>query len=78
VHLSADVLGSGSIAYRRSPSAGSLTDISALKDANMPVLVYTVNDHGPGSLAAHLGEIGVNGLFTDDPCSVLLSFEAGS
>jgi hypothetical protein len=54
-----------------------LADISALKDANMPVLVYTVNDHGPGSLAAHLGTIGVNGLFTDDPCGLSRSCEAG-
>jgi glycerophosphoryl diester phosphodiesterase len=75
VHLSAAVLGAKSIAYRRSQSARALADLSDLKDSAMPVLVYTVNDHGPGSLAAHLAEIGVNGLFTDDPRGMKASFE---
>ena len=58
-----------SVAYRRQPSARSLrTDVvTELKTHRCPDLVYTVNDHGAESLAEHLAEIGVDGLFTDDP-----------
>ena len=76
VHVSAAVLGSKSIAYRRSRSAGSLADLSLLKDNGIPVLVYTVNEHGLGSLADHLAEQGARGLFTDDPHGMRHSFEA--
>jgi hypothetical protein len=31
------------------------------------VLAYTVNHQAGGELARHLAEIGVAGLFTDDP-----------
>jgi hypothetical protein len=31
------------------------------------VLVYTVNHQGGGNLSRQLAEIGVTGLFTDDP-----------
>jgi glycerophosphoryl diester phosphodiesterase len=75
IHVSAPVLGAKSIAYRRSPAARSLVDLSHLRNSGMPVLVFTVNNHGPGSLAAHLAEIGVNGLFTDDPRGMKRSFE---
>jgi glycerophosphoryl diester phosphodiesterase len=34
------------------------------------VLIYTVNDAGPGGLAERLAEAGVAGLFTDDPASL--------
>ena len=63
------MLGSESIAYRRFPAARSLrTDLIAeLKERQIPLLVYTVNDHGAESLAEHLARIGVDGLFTDDP-----------
>ncbi len=69
VHVSAEVLGSESIAYRREPAARSLrTDLVAeLKNRNIPILVYTVNSRGPESLAKHMAAIGVDGLFTDDP-----------
>ena len=48
VHVSTEVLGSESIAYRRQPAARSLrTDLIAeLKKHDIPILVYTVNDHG--------------------------------
>ncbi len=42
------------------------------------MLVYTVNDHGPGSLAEHLAEAGTSGLFTDDPQGMRRSFLARS
>jgi glycerophosphoryl diester phosphodiesterase len=74
VHLSAAVVGSRGIAYRRKRSAQSLADLSLLKDAAIPVLVYTVNEHGPGSLAEDLAEIGASGLFTDDPGGMMQSF----
>jgi glycerophosphoryl diester phosphodiesterase len=78
VHLAAAVLGSRSIAYRKSKSALSLRDLAPMNDAGMPVLVYTVNEHGPRSLAEHLAAIGVDGLFTDDPRGLHQSFEPRS
>ena len=59
---------------RDQPPPGSA--IEYLKSLGMPILVYTVNDHGPGSLAEHLAEIGVDGLFTDDPQGMIRNFEA--
>ena len=64
------MLGSESIAYRRQPAARSLrTDlISGVKEATIsrswstPSMIM-----GEESLAEHLAEIGVDGLFTDDP-----------
>ena len=69
VHLSAEVLGSESIAYRRQPAARTLrTDMVAeLAEWPVPLLVYTVNVHGEDSLSEHLAALGVNALFTDDP-----------
>ena len=69
VHVSAEVLGSESIAYRREPAARSLRAdlVAELKKRDIPILVYTVNSHGPESLAEHMALIGVDGLFTDDP-----------
>jgi glycerophosphoryl diester phosphodiesterase len=78
VHVSAPVLGSKSIAYRRNPSARSLADLAPLEESGMPVLVYTVNEHGSGSLAEHLAQRGARGLFTDDPRGMRHSFEARS
>jgi glycerophosphoryl diester phosphodiesterase len=77
VHVSAQVLGSASIAYRRQPAARSLRAdlITNLKVAKLPLLVYTVNDHGPESLAEHLAALGVDGLFTDDPAGLRSAFE---
>jgi glycerophosphoryl diester phosphodiesterase len=69
VNVSAELMGSETIAYRRHPTARSLEAalIADLKARGKPLLVYTVNDHGPEGLADHLREIGAAGLFTDDP-----------
>ena len=77
VHVSTEVLGAESIAYRRQPAARSLrTDLVAeLKERHIPILVYTVNQHGRESLAEHLAQIGVDGLFTDDPQGLRRSLE---
>ena len=37
---------------------------------DVPTLIYTVNDAGPRGLAVQLAEMGVSGLFTDDPASL--------
>jgi glycerophosphoryl diester phosphodiesterase len=78
VHVSAPVMGAESVAYRRGGGAPSLKlDLClSLRARGIPVLVYTVNDHGHASLAEHLAEIGVDGLFTDDPRGMKQSFEA--
>jgi glycerophosphoryl diester phosphodiesterase len=80
VHVSAEVMGSRTAAYRQTPTGGVLRAalVADLKSPAIPLLVYTVNDHGKGSLAEHLAEIGVSGLFTDDPVGMKRSFEAGS
>jgi glycerophosphoryl diester phosphodiesterase len=69
IHLSADVVGSETVAYRRSHAPEFLEGnlLAELIRCGIPALVYTVNDFGPGSLAEHLAAIGVAGLFTDDP-----------
>ncbi|WP_165222726.1 glycerophosphodiester phosphodiesterase [Aquisphaera insulae] len=71
-HASADCLGAGSIAYRRSPSAASLcgAEVAELRRASIPTLVYTVNDSRQGGLAEHLAAIGVAAIITDDPGAV--------
>jgi glycerophosphoryl diester phosphodiesterase len=78
VHLSAECLGSGSIGYRRRPDETALRarEVEALSARGVPVLVYTVNEHGPSSLASRLAGIGVSGLFTDDPRGMTHSFDA--
>jgi len=80
VHLSAECLGSGSIEYRRRPDGGLLdaAEVAALNARGIPVLVYTVNEHGASSLASRLTGIGVSGLFTDDPGGMRHSFDAKS
>jgi glycerophosphoryl diester phosphodiesterase len=69
VHVSTEVLGSESVEYRRIGEARSLRRdiVAALDERGIPVLVYTVNHRACGDLARHLAEIGVAGLFTDDP-----------
>jgi glycerophosphoryl diester phosphodiesterase len=69
VHVSTEVLGSESVAYRRIREARSLRHdiVAALEERGIPVLVYTVNHQAGGELARHLAEIGVAGVFTDDP-----------
>jgi len=68
-HPSTAVLGADADAYRRRPSPWALraSDLMALRERGIPVLVYTVNDARRGGLAAHLVEAGVAGLFGDDP-----------
>lgn len=72
VHLSAEILGSEGVAYRRQRDARMLRHeiVAALRTSRLPTLVYTVNPQGGGMLAQHLVEIGVNGLFTDDPAGI--------
>jgi glycerophosphoryl diester phosphodiesterase len=79
VHFSAEVVGSEKVSCRRDRSPHSLeADLVAdLKRGGVPTLVYTVNAHGPGSLAEHLGLIGVAGFFTDDPLGMRRSFLGG-
>jgi glycerophosphoryl diester phosphodiesterase len=66
VHLSAEILGAESVAYRRRREAVSLRRdiVEALTGRELPVLVYTVNCV---ELARHLKQVGAAGLFTDDP-----------
>lgn len=80
VNVSAEYLGSQSIAYRRHPTSSSLAGrvVEELKMRGTSILVYTVNDHRPGGLSQHLAEIGVDGLFTDDPSGLRHYFEAVS
>ena len=80
VNLSTDVVGAETDAYRldRSPQWLDGELARGLKRSGVPVLVYTVNDHGPSSLAADLAAIGVAGLFTDDPLGMKKSFENGT
>ena len=69
VHVSTEVLGAETLAYRRKCEADSLRwdVVAALKKRGIPTLVYTVNHQAGGKLACHLAQIGVDGLFTDDP-----------
>jgi glycerophosphoryl diester phosphodiesterase len=76
-HASARALGADADASRRTRSLGALRigDLSALRAAGVPVLVFTVNDAARGGLAARLVEAGVSGLFTDDPARLRHAFE---
>jgi glycerophosphoryl diester phosphodiesterase len=78
VHLSTEVVGSDTISYRREGLAETLRHdmVTALKRRGLPTLVYTVNHQAGGNLARHLAEIGVDGLFTDDPRGLIQKFEA--
>ncbi len=79
VHVSTEVLGAESVTYRREPSPLSLRHevVGALRARHIPLLVYSVNHQGGGDLARHLAEIGVNGLFTDDPRGLIASVVSG-
>jgi glycerophosphoryl diester phosphodiesterase len=68
-HVSAECLGSESVGYRRRRTAEALWSdrIAQLRSREIPILVYTVNDVQPGGLADHFAELGVSGLFTDNP-----------
>jgi glycerophosphoryl diester phosphodiesterase len=69
VHVSTEVLGADAVSYRRQRAAHALRHdlVAEVKQAGIPILVYTVNHQGDGNLARDLAEIGVDGLFTDDP-----------
>lgn len=75
-HLSANCLGAHSTAYRKSASVGALWKdvVEDLQAARVPLLVWTVNEHGPGSLTDHLTQIGAQGIITDDPAGRISSF----
>lgn len=75
-HLSANCLGAQSTAYRKSASVGALWKdvIDDLRASRVPLLVWTVNQHGPGSLTDHLAQLGAEGIITDDPAGMLRSF----
>ncbi len=72
VHVSTEILGADAVSYRRQRSARALRYdlVAELKHAGIPLLAYTVNHQADGDLARHLAEIGVDGLFTDDPSGV--------
>ena len=63
-HPSASALGATSPAYRTRPEAASLRFL----DGDLPTWVYTVNDP---VLARHLADLGVTGIFTDDPGGIM-------
>ena len=48
-------------------------ELEGLKSFGIPILVYTVNDGARRGLAEHLAELGVDGLFSDDPALVRLA-----
>jgi glycerophosphoryl diester phosphodiesterase len=75
-HVSAQCLGADSVEYRFRRSAAALRgrEIEGVKSYGIPILVYTVNDSARGGLAEHLAELGVDGLFSDDPASILTLF----
>jgi glycerophosphoryl diester phosphodiesterase len=77
VHVSTEVIGSETVRYRREWSAAALRRevVSGLRERSISVLVYTVNHQAGGNLAGHLAEIGVAGLFTDDPAGMRRRFQ---
>jgi glycerophosphoryl diester phosphodiesterase len=80
VHVSAESLGSESVRYRRDPAAKSLRGetVAGVKEEGIPILVYTVNGQGPSSLAEHIAQLGVDGIFTDDPAGLARYFATNS
>lgn len=79
-HPSSLVLGAASDSYLRAPAPHALRVdmLAALKEHGVPVLVYTVNEHAPDGLAAHLASAGVDGLFSDDPAGLARLFDAST
>jgi glycerophosphoryl diester phosphodiesterase len=75
-HASARCLGSESVGYRQRRTAEALWSdgIAELRSREVPILVYTVNDDQPGGLADHFAELGIAGLFTDDPVGMRSHF----
>lgn len=77
-HPSDLVLGSASDTYVSNPSRATLraSELIALKEAGIPILVYTVNDASANGLAVHLAEAGVSALFTDTPAPLRALFDS--
>jgi glycerophosphoryl diester phosphodiesterase len=73
VHVSTQVIiGSSVFGGGRAEARSLRLDlIEELHDSGIPLLVYTVNEHGPGSLGRQLAEVGVDGIFTDDPSALV-------
>ncbi len=67
-HPSAEAVGASSADYLQDPRARHLRRADV---ADVPSLVYTVNDD---RLAVHLAEAGAAGLFTDRPSTILRRF----
>jgi glycerophosphoryl diester phosphodiesterase len=65
-HISASALGAGGAKYLRNPSPVTLRrrDVMECRREAIPTLVYTINDL---ALARHLADLGVAGLFSDNP-----------
>jgi glycerophosphoryl diester phosphodiesterase len=77
LHLWHGVLGLGSDATEDPPVPHSFGPrlVERLREREAPVLVYTVNDFGPGSLARQLAALGVDAIFTDDPVGLRADLE---
>lgn len=74
--LGAHTLNLGSRALGMSRGTRSDEDqrlLAELAGREMPLLVYTVNDHAPGGLADRLADLGASAIFTDDPGSRRIS-----
>jgi glycerophosphoryl diester phosphodiesterase len=80
VHVAAETHSCKTALYRREPVAKSLRleAVAPLKEERIPILAYTVNDHGPDSLAEHMSQLGIDGIFTDDPAGLADYFAAKS
>jgi glycerophosphoryl diester phosphodiesterase len=65
-HISAAALGAWGAEYLRNPLPASLRcrDVMECRRRGIPTLVYTINEL---RLAGHLAELGVAGLFSDNP-----------
>jgi glycerophosphoryl diester phosphodiesterase len=76
VNVSTEVMG-----IERSSEVGVHADaalnaelVDEVKRRDVPILVYTVNDHRNGGIADLLVGLGVDGLFTDDPRAMARRF----
>ncbi len=72
-------MGGDTVGFRRDRSASALRGelVADTKKREIPILVYTVNDHGPESVADHLATLDVDGVFTDDPNALIRFYDSG-
>lgn len=77
-HPSVAAIGGESLAFQAHRSPGLLRgeELRALRDAGIPVFVYTVNDVEAGGLADSLALAGVRGIFTDRATELLARWNA--